>query len=231
MNSRFCLKSLFFFLHFLRNQSIFPHSSRFLFFFFNDTAPPEIYPLSLHDALPILCAASPSASLAVASSIPAISNMIRPGFTTATQRSGAPLPLPMRVSAGFLVNGLSGKMRIHNFPPRLMNRVMATRDASICRSVIHAHSMAFSPYSPNDSSPPRHALPLRRPRICFRYFTFFGINIVLFSLPLHAWARPRQVQQSCPCSLLLRHRSEEHTSELQSPCNLVCRLLLEKKKH
>src|ERR1022692_898382 len=28
-----------------------------------------------------------------------------------------------------------------------------------------------------------------------------------------------------------RPRSEEHTSELQSPCNLVCRLLLEKKKH
>src|SRR5256885_13143833 len=27
-----------------------------------------------------------------------------------------------------------------------------------------------------------------------------------------------------------RPRSEEHTSELQSPCNLVCRLLLEKKK-
>src|SRR2546426_7830874 len=30
------------------------------------------------------------------------------------------------------------------------------------------------------------------------------------------------------CTLYLR--SEEHTSELQSPCNLVCRLLLEKKK-
>src|SRR2546426_3162527 len=29
----------------------------------------------------------------------------------------------------------------------------------------------------------------------------------------------------------LRLRSEEHTSELQSPCNLVCRLLLEKKKN
>src|SRR2546426_4035279 len=29
----------------------------------------------------------------------------------------------------------------------------------------------------------------------------------------------------CGCN-----RSEEHTSELQSPCNLVCRLLLEKKK-
>src|SRR5256885_10240558 len=35
-------------------------------------------------------------------------------------------------------------------------------------------------------------------------------------------------------SFLLRSaqgRSEEHTSELQSPCNLVCRLLLEKKKN
>src|ERR1039457_5706749 len=28
----------------------------------------------------------------------------------------------------------------------------------------------------------------------------------------------------------MSYRSEEHTSELQSPCNLVCRLLLEKKK-
>src|SRR5256885_5103762 len=31
--------------------------------------------------------------------------------------------------------------------------------------------------------------------------------------------------------LCLGFRSEEHTSELQSPCNLVCRLLLEKKKN
>src|SRR5256885_10370887 len=31
-------------------------------------------------------------------------------------------------------------------------------------------------------------------------------------------------------SALSDFRSEEHTSELQSPCNLVCRLLLEKKK-
>src|SRR5256885_7105446 len=30
---------------------------------------------------------------------------------------------------------------------------------------------------------------------------------------------------------LAHGRSEEHTSELQSPCNLVCRLLLEKKKN
>src|SRR2546426_7661943 len=31
-------------------------------------------------------------------------------------------------------------------------------------------------------------------------------------------------------SAMAAKRSEEHTSELQSPCNLVCRLLLEKKK-
>src|SRR5256885_5022531 len=38
---------------------------------------------------------------------------------------------------------------------------------------------------------------------------------------------------SFPCRATRRRscwRSEEHTSELQSPCNLVCRLLLEKKK-
>src|SRR2546426_1286996 len=34
-----------------------------------------------------------------------------------------------------------------------------------------------------------------------------------------------------PDAAIIDKRSEEHTSELQSPCNLVCRLLLEKKKH
>src|SRR5256885_4698432 len=33
-----------------------------------------------------------------------------------------------------------------------------------------------------------------------------------------------------PADPRVQDRSEEHTSELQSPCNLVCRLLLEKKK-
>src|SRR2546426_3892553 len=34
-----------------------------------------------------------------------------------------------------------------------------------------------------------------------------------------------------PIAVERTKRSEEHTSELQSPCNLVCRLLLEKKKN
>src|SRR5256885_12533059 len=42
--------------------------------------------------------------------------------------------------------------------------------------------------------------------------------------------RARGVRRRRVESLRQRSRSEEHTSELQSPCNLVCRLLLEKKK-
>src|SRR5205807_3815210 len=36
--------------------------------------------------------------------------------------------------------------------------------------------------------------------------------------------------QTGVAKFVAEYRSEEHTSELQSPCNLVCRLLLEKKK-
>src|SRR5262249_24556821 len=60
------------------------------------------------------------ASRATGSGTPESSNSTRPGYTTATHCSGLPLPEPMRVSAGFCVTGLSGKMLIHTFPPRLM---------------------------------------------------------------------------------------------------------------
>src|SRR2546426_8516438 len=43
-------------------------------------------------------------------------------------------------------------------------------------------------------------------------------------------ARPTPSWSSRPTCPGIHTRSEEHTSELQSPCNLVCRLLLEKKK-
>src|SRR2546426_10579035 len=43
--------------------------------------------------------------------------------------------------------------------------------------------------------------------------------------------QPAELLWQSPCGAgFLAPRSEEHTSELQSPCNLVCRLLLEKKK-
>src|SRR2546426_5340911 len=46
----------------------------------------------------------------------------------------------------------------------------------------------------------------------------------------HGHARPGSKRQGTPKTIGVMVRSEEHTSELQSPCNLVCRLLLEKKK-
>src|SRR5438552_2625703 len=52
---------------------------------------------------------------------------MRPGLTTATHCSGAPLPLPMRVSCGFLVMGLSGKSRIQIRPLLLMKRELAVQ--------------------------------------------------------------------------------------------------------
>ena len=60
----------------------------------------------------------------------------------------------MRVSAGFFVYGLSGKMLIQTLPPRLILRVMATRAASIWRLVIQPRSSAFRPYSPKLTSLP-----------------------------------------------------------------------------
>src|SRR5256885_12121409 len=56
----------------------------------------------------------------------------------------------------------------------------------------------------------------------------------LFRSSAPAGHSPRQPPCSRPldsvAGSLAPGRSEEHTSELQSPCNLVCRLLLEKKK-
>src|SRR5256885_4135159 len=52
----------------------------------------------------------------------------------------------------------------------------------------------------------------------FRGFDTFGEIVVLGIVALVVYALLRRFR-----------RSEEHTSELQSPCNLVCRLLLEKK--
>src|SRR2546426_9347471 len=75
---------------------------------------------------------------------------------------------------------------------------------------------------------------IRRPprSTLFPYTTLFRSD-VLEALrerqPWHRRFRRRHLGNSWRRALGFR-RSEEHTSELQSPCNLVCRLLLEKKK-
>src|SRR5256885_12625441 len=56
--------------------------------------------------------------------------------------------------------------------------------------------------------------------------TLFPYTTLFRSIHAGQWGHP-VVRELEPQQ---QHRSEEHTSELQSPCNLVCRLLLEKKK-
>src|SRR3954447_26228640 len=85
------------------------------------------------------------ASRATSSGTPSISNMIRPGWTRAAQYSTAPLPLPIRTSAGLSVTGTSGKMRIHTRPWRFIWRVIARRAASIWRAVTRSDSTDFRP--------------------------------------------------------------------------------------
>src|SRR5256885_13035598 len=61
--------------------------------------------------------------------------------------------------------------------------------------------------------------------------TLFPYTTLFRSLLHHPYARESSIPGVDNLSAeVARRRSEEHTSELQSPCNLVCRLLLEKKK-
>src|SRR2546426_3986660 len=73
---------------------------------------------------------------------------------------------------------------------------------------------------------------IRRPprSTLFPYTTLFRSENLRQSA---AQPRPARVGHSLDrrLDILAGLRSEEHTSELQSPCNLVCRLLLEKKKN
>src|SRR5215467_15459055 len=81
-------------------------------------------------------------------------------------------------------------------------------------------------------------------RVFFLFSLFFFLMIrrpprsTLFPYTTLFRSARRRAARPSPCRTTRRRRfrcprrsrSEEHTSELQSPCNLVCRLLLEKKK-
>src|SRR6266566_9596765 len=76
-------------------------------------------------------------------------------------------------------------------------------------------------------------------RFSSRFFFFFNDTATteIYTLSLHdalpislrARIPPRQPADAPAVPAAPVARSEEHTSELQSPCNLVCRLLLEQK--
>src|SRR5256885_7760957 len=79
-----------------------------------------------------------------------------------------------------------------------------------------------------------------RQRCSFFFFFNDTATTEIYTLSLHDALPISAMKSGCPgVSIRLTvtspianvaTRSEEHTSELQSPCNLVCRLLLEKKK-
>src|SRR5688572_31069719 len=77
---------------------------------------------------------------------------------------------------------------------------------------------------------------IRRPprSTLFPYTTLFRSPAPMRRIPIttqQAWVPNSSVMKWCSSICGRRSRSEEHTSELQSQSNLVCRLLLEKKKN
>src|SRR6266705_6811871 len=87
---------------------------------------------------------------------------------------------------------------------------------------------------------PDHIPVLKRVAASWNFFFFFNDTATteIYTLSLHD-ALPisllrvqagRRVEHRHPVAVLLAVRSEEHTSELQSPYDLVCRHLLEKNK-
>src|SRR5256885_3525525 len=81
------------------------------------------------------------------------------------------------------------------------------------RSTLFPYTTLFRSIPAEDHSPGAHAAQVSR----------FIDNMVAYS------AKEVQEQWTAGLEQVDAERSEEHTSELQSPCNLVCRLLLEKK--
>src|SRR2546426_1381320 len=77
----------------------------------------------------------------------------------------------------------------------------------------------------------------RRLKVCFIFFFFFfqaedGIRdykvtgVQTCALPISSRRRHTRLQGDWSSDVCSSDRSEEHTSELQSPCNLVCRIIL-----
>src|SRR5256885_10271174 len=76
-------------------------------------------------------------------------------------------------------------------------------------------------------------LMIRRPprSTLFPYTTLFRSQVELESIAMRTQRPVLAIKENVTQLVFIdAARSEEHTSELQSPCNLVCRLLLEKKK-
>ena len=105
------------------------------------------------------------------------------------------LPLPIRVSAGLAVIGLSGKILIQTLPPRRMCRVLAILAASIWVLVINLVPELAGRIRRSSLWNPQ-CFPFIRPRCCLRYLTLLGISI-LFPPPFSTFL-PRRTSHINP---------------------------------
>src|SRR5256885_3346107 len=94
------------------------------------------------------------------------------------------------------------------------------------RSTLFPYTTLFRSNENNKGQQPLHT---RSPRVPSPESRVPAHDCLLARATSRPAIRPKTVTRGRPCSAK-PPRSEEHTSELQSPCNLVCRLLLEKKK-
>src|SRR5574342_435218 len=193
----------------------------FFFFFFNDTATTEIYTLSLHDALPIYACSQKCHSAVL---LPGSSVSAKPSDRKSTRLNSS----HHRIS--YAVFCLKKKKTEKTGSGRGRARCTTARAPGSC-----APRLASSAAWPGGAG--------AAPPVCLSLFPFFFFNDTatteIYTLSLHdalpIWSRPRETARG---PLAERRgdaagaasRSEEHTSELQSPPDLVCRLLLEKKK-
>src|SRR5205807_7045933 len=105
---------------------------------------------------------------------------------------------------------------IHPRTSAHLSAFLLTPPATTQPSTLSLHDAL--PISPAPSAPTKRTCPAGRGSSATRPASLESRGTNAVSIP------------DCSSARAVASRSEEHTSELQSPCNLVCRLLLEKKK-
>src|SRR6266705_3209149 len=193
------------------------------FFFFNDTATTEIYTLSLHDALPISIGSTCAGSMPRAA---AMRRTLRSRSEEHTSELQSPYDLVCRLLLEKKKKSGTRSSRRTKTTSKTNNRIYTLHYNVWYYQLLQRHR--------RDSDARHHLFPLfffflmsRRPprSTLFPYTTLFRSRRISPRNSASVGTPPA----SCPRRDAVK-RSEEHTSELQSPYDLVCRLLLEKKK-